>query len=99
MCLKNSYSPGENGNNCENLYKMLLNAYLDKKPSKWKNEIYKTVAPDRSREERHDMISTHTCFCDRDAISGGFPWFIISISAWQIGYFFWMYGKADPPIG
>ena len=28
----------------------------EKRPSRWKNEIYKTVAPDRSKKQRYEMI-------------------------------------------
>ena len=31
-----------------------------------------------------------------DSISGGFPWFILLISLWQIGYYVYMYFTADP---
>ena len=69
------------------------------KPSRWKNELWKTVAPDRGREERYEMIEYHTMFCNGDPNSGGFPWFILLISSWQIGYFVWMYYTADPAVG
>jgi len=70
--------------------------YQEKRPSRWKNEVYKTVAPDRSKKQRYEMIESHSVLCDMSSISGGFPWFILLITFWQIGYYFYMYYTADP---
>ena len=29
---------------------------------------------------------------------GGIPWFVLTISIWQISYFCYLYGSADPPV-
>jgi len=44
------------------------------------------------------MIDSHTFMCNRESISGGFPWFISLISAWQIGYYCYMYATASPAV-